>query len=831
MVGDDDADISVGNQIAANRIFANTGPAIDLGDDGIAYNAATPRQGPNDFQNFPIIVTTAGGQLEGWLGGSEPDTTFRIDVFASAGYGPGGAGEAQDYLGSLTVTTDPTGQVSFAVPFKAPDSLPILTATATDPQGNSSEVTSPLAGGFQAPSEPVRLAPGRGSLAFSPTSGDSIDLQDSTAGSSGTTWDLTLLVSAGTLTLSSTSGLTGSGDGTGTLWYGGTLSAFNVAMDGMIYAAPAGFHSNCSLSVAAWSDGITLILGQVIITTGSFVVTTTADSGPGSLRQAILDSNATTGGTNTINFNIPGSGLQTITPVSALPAITNPVLINGTSQPGYAGTPLITIEPPATGSADSLTSTGSVVTLSGVETSRFALGQENRSSTVVVQSGPVELGPGGEVVAALIDTTVAGMFAAQLHAPGLTAVLALLDSTGKVLVQSDGHSAADRDGSIDEYLPSGTYTLITELTAGAGVYSLTALLTPAATPFQPIPVGSCPSAVVAGDFNGDGRTDLAVANELENTVSVLLGNGDGTFQPQATYAVGTWPGAIVAGDFTGNGRTDLAVANQNNMGYGPGTVSVLLGNGDGTFQPQVTYAVGNDPKSIVAEDFTGNGRTDLAVANAGNNTVSVLLGNGDGTFQPQVTYAVGASPDAIVAGDFTGDGRTDLAVANWGDTPCRCCWATAMARFSPRRPTPWGMALDPSWRVSSPATAAPTSPSRTKPTTPYRCCWAMAMARSSPRSPTRWGSSQRPSWRVISTATAAPTSPSQTRLATAFRCCWAMATARSRHKSRSRRGHLGPRSWQVISPATAALTSPWPTRSMTPCRCYWATATARTSPR
>ena len=95
-------------------------------------------------------------------------------------------------------------------------------------------------------------------------------------------------------------------------------------------------------------------------------------------------------------------------------------------------------------------------------------------------------------------------------------------------------------------------------------------------------------------------------------------------------------------------------------------MSVLLGNGDGTFQPQVTYAVGSDPDAIVAGDFTGNGQLDLAVANYYDDTVSVLLGNGNGTFQAQVTYDVGYYPDAIVAGDFTGNGQLDLAVANYG---------------------------------------------------------------------------------------------------------------------------------------------------------------------
>ena len=86
------SDSSVGNQITANRIFGNTGQAIDLGDDGVTDNGTAPREGPNNLQNFPIIFTAAGGQTEGWLGGSEPDTTYRIDFFASAGLGPGGAG-------------------------------------------------------------------------------------------------------------------------------------------------------------------------------------------------------------------------------------------------------------------------------------------------------------------------------------------------------------------------------------------------------------------------------------------------------------------------------------------------------------------------------------------------------------------------------------------------------------------------------------------------------------------------------------------------------------------------------------------------------------------
>ena len=80
MVGSSTGDLCIGNQITANRIFGNTGQAIDLGDDGVTDNGTSPRQGPNNLQNFPIFVLTADGQIEGWLGGSTPDTTFRIDV-------------------------------------------------------------------------------------------------------------------------------------------------------------------------------------------------------------------------------------------------------------------------------------------------------------------------------------------------------------------------------------------------------------------------------------------------------------------------------------------------------------------------------------------------------------------------------------------------------------------------------------------------------------------------------------------------------------------------------------------------------------------------------
>src|SRR5439155_1263538 len=141
--------------------------------------------------------------------------------------------------------------------------------------------------------------------------------------------------------------------------------------------------------------------------------------------------------------------------------------------------------------------------------------------------------------------------------------------------------------------------------------------------------GLDPSSVAVGDFNGDGVPDLAVANSRSDTVSVLLGGGDRTFQAPLTFAVGRNPVFVVVGDFNGDGVPDLAVANE-------GAVSVLLGNGDGTFQAALSLTAGGNPRSLAVGDFNGDGVLDLAVVNGDflkAGTVSVLLGNGDGSFR------------------------------------------------------------------------------------------------------------------------------------------------------------------------------------------------------
>lgn len=167
------------------------------------------------------------------------------------------------------------------------------------------------------------------------------------------------------------------------------------------------------------------------------------------------------------------------------------------------------------------------------------------------------------------------------------------------------------------------------------------------------------SFVAVGDFNGDGKLDLVAADESNNQIAVLLGNGDGTFKPAVSYPAGSAPYYIAVGDFNRDGKLDLAVANLNGN-----NVSVLLGNGDGSFPAAVNYSVGTSPLSVAVGDFNGDGKLDLVVANSGETDVSVLLGNGNGTFQAAVNYSTGSSfPQEAVVGDFNGDGKPDLAVA------------------------------------------------------------------------------------------------------------------------------------------------------------------------
>jgi len=209
----------------------------------------------------------------------------------------------------------------------------------------------------------------------------------------------------------------------------------------------------------------------------------------------------------------------------------------------------------------------------------------------------------------------------------------------------------NRDGKPDLAVTStSTNRIVVYLGSGIGTLQ-------SATQYE---VGNNPLSVAVGDFNGDGRADLASANSGSHNVSIRLGNGDGTFQAAVAFAAGMNPFSIASGDFDADGNTDLAVANN-----GSNNVSILLGEGDGTFQAAVPYATGSGAFWVAVGDLNRDGRPDLAVAAHNGDEVSVLLGNGDGTFQTAVDYATGDGPSSVVLADLDADGNPDLAVATY----------------------------------------------------------------------------------------------------------------------------------------------------------------------
>ena len=220
--------------------------------------------------------------------------------------------------------------------------------------------------------------------------------------------------------------------------------------------------------------------------------------------------------------------------------------------------------------------------------------------------------------------------------------------------------------------PAGTYTVTVKAFDAGGLNATKTFMLIVTTPVTcnpltfvpvaPAAAGTGPGSAAVGDFNGDGKQDLVVTNFSSNTASIILGDGAGHFGAATSFTTGagTNPNSVAVGDFNGDGKQDLAVANFNSF-----NVSILLGNGAGGFSAPTSFGVGADSVFVAVGDFNGDGRQDLALSFE-TDYVSVMLGDGAGNFGASTNFSAGAGGQthAMVVGDFNGDGKQDLAVAN-----------------------------------------------------------------------------------------------------------------------------------------------------------------------
>ncbi len=263
-------------------------------------------------------------------------------------------------------------------------------------------------------------------------------------------------------------------------------------------------------------------------------------------------------------------------------------------------------------------------------------------------------------------------------------------------VETDPVSVAvadvNSDGRPDIVTANGASNNVTVLLGQAG-----GGFAPAAG--SPFAVGTEPRSVAVADVNGDGRPDIVTANETSDDVTVLLGNGDGSFAPAASSPFATdasYAYSVAVADVNGDGRPDIVTANSDP----PFNVTVLLGNGDGSFAPAAgsPFAVGAfNPGSVAVADVNGDGRPDIVTANGGSDNVTVLLGNGAGSFAPAVgsPFAVGTGGGAVAVADVNGDGRPDIVTVNSESSNATVLLGSGAGSFAPATGSPFAVGTRP----------------------------------------------------------------------------------------------------------------------------------------
>ena len=474
-----------------------------------------------------------------------------------------------------------------------------------------------------------------------------------TSGSAVTTTPLQLSVLAPTFSVSSTSaGIT--------LHQGGTATAILYA------SSPAPLPSGVTLAASALSSGVTASFSP---DPTNFTSTMTVSA-----------SSAAPLGTSSVIVTGTCCGLTASTTVPV--TVVGPQSVTSTSLSLTAsGAPITSVNLGTTVTATATVSTGSTSLTTGQvnfcdatalycdSIHRLGSAQLTSSGTAVLRFVP---GIGSHSIKAVFMSSNEN--AASASAPSDFTVTSSLPTTTTITqAGSIGNytltATVTAEGAI---APTGNVSFVdstngNQQLAQAALQNATA--TSSMTIAQSPAVGQNPSSVVTADFNGDGIPDFAVLNELGHSITILLGKGDGTFQAATNTlqlsSQGSGPLMAVVGDFNRDGNADLAVVMGNSS-----TIAVFLGHGDGTFAPAILNSqAASVSYLLVVADFNGDGIEDLAVenSNSGSGSISILLGNGDGTFNASTVVVSGIiSPADLVEADFNGDGIPDLAFVNGG---------------------------------------------------------------------------------------------------------------------------------------------------------------------
>ena len=375
------------NAIFGNSIHQNGTLGIDLIGNGVTPNdLGDIDEGANNLTNFPVLTGAAGG-VQGTLN-SIPDTTFRIEFFGNTACDASGNGEGQLFLGSSAVTTDANGNAT--IPLFAVAAGQFVTATATDSSSNTSEFSAcvtPLAVGAEIEvsvvdtPDPVVVG-GQLSYAVTVTNhgpSPATDVRLSALWNGPFNVDATGPTAACELTPLLTCSF-------GTIASGATVTLGIVGTPGAIGLLGSTFTLQADEADPVPANNAVAVNTNVVGGPFSFVVTNTNDTGAGSLRQAILNANASVGA-DVISFAIPGVGVHTITPGSVLPTITDGVTVDGATQPGFNGTPIIELN--GNGLPTGITVSAANTTIRGLVINRFGggIGIIGNSTTNTIVQG------------------------------------------------------------------------------------------------------------------------------------------------------------------------------------------------------------------------------------------------------------------------------------------------------------------------------------------------------------------------------------------------------------------------------------------------------------